>query len=118
MTIFAAIRLNNCIIYGKHHAECIKRAVEEFGFETPIGTRTGGFLTNTYRFVFREEAKQIAVRAGQVTAHRLNSNRVFVSEEIWSEETNGCCHYDPEKGYQVKLSASALVMGRRKKQWQ
>ncbi len=100
MILYAAIRINNCIIYGKQHSDLIRRAVKDFGFDTPIPTRSGGFLTNKYRFVFREEAKQIAVRAGQVPESRLESNRVFISEEIWHDNDNW--YYDKENGYSLK----------------
>ena len=98
--IFAAIKLNNTIIYGKNHAECIRRAVEEFDMPTPVNaTRYGGFLTSKYRFVYREEAKLIAVKAEQIRAFRADTTRVFLSEELWSKESGGIHSYDPDKGY-------------------
>ena len=103
MIIFAAIRLNNTIIYGKDHAECIRRAVKDFGFDTPIPIRSGGFLTNKYRFVFREEAKYIAVKAGQVPAGRMDSNRVFISEEIWADDAKIKHTYDENDGYRIAV---------------
>ena len=99
--IFAAIKLNNSIIYGKNHAECIRRAVEDFKFDKPIPTRSGGFLTSRYRFVSRGTAKNLAVRAGQIPMDRLGGNRVFTSEELWSKESGGKHSYDPAKGYFV-----------------
>jgi len=97
---FAAIKVNNCIIFGKHHAECIKRAVTELGMTPPIhATNDGGFLTSKCRFVLREEAKLLAVLALQVPAERADNPRYFLSEELWSKESGGIHMYDPDKGY-------------------
>ena len=97
---FAAIKINNCIIFGKDHAECIKRAVKEFKFDTPIPTHASGFLTNHHQFVSRIEARGIAVLACQVPIERNSSNRVFISEEIW--HNNEDWYYDEDQGYKLK----------------
>ncbi len=101
--IFAAIKVNNCIIYGKHHAECIKRAVKDFGMKPPIATNTGGFLTSKFRFVSRAEALYIACDAKQIRLQRISSmaKRLFTSEEFWSKRSGGIHSYDPDKGYFV-----------------
>ena len=99
--IFAAIKLNNTIIYGKQHSDLIKRAVEEFKFDTPIPTRSGGFLTSKYRFVSRGMALHIAYDAEQLPVARIKSDRVFLSEELWSKQEGGLHSYDPDKGYLI-----------------
>lgn len=97
--IFAAIkRTDKCIIYGKHHAECIAKS--------PFGTcKNGsvqGFLTSELRFVGREEASKIAYMRGQISSWK--KGQILMSEEIWSKEmSNGSYEYDIEKGYVKKV---------------
>ena len=97
--IFAAIKLNNCIIFGKDHAECIKRAVNMFVSTGQVEQRMQGFLTSKFRFVSRGSAKLMAVKAEQVPAFCVHTSCVFTSEEFWSKESGGIHSYDPEKGY-------------------
>ena len=94
--IFAAIfRLDNCIVLGKDHAECIKKS--------PFGTcktRRQGFLTSKYRFVLRKEAAKIAFDAGQID--KYENDQIIFSEEFWCETDGGKYDYDEREGYVLK----------------
>ncbi len=95
--IFAAIkRTDNCIIFGRDHAECIKKS--------PKGTckmenrKLGfGFLTNKLRFVSRKEAARIAYEAIQID--KWEDGQMLISEELWSEAPGGKFRYDETFGY-------------------
>ncbi len=99
LIIFAAIRVGKCIIYGKHHAECIKRAVEELKITDRVEARGQGFLTSKYRFVHRAEAAQIAIAAEQIDCRRKPI--VLTSEEFWNEKLGGKHVYDSVCGYMI-----------------
>jgi len=91
--IFAAIkRKDNCILYGRDHAECINR--------TPLGLVSDvkqGFLTSTFRFVGRDEALTIALEARQL--QYPESGAGLISEMLWHKKTGGRFDYDAEAGY-------------------
>ena len=73
------------IICGRRHHNCISIFSKMFGF--PYDDKTSklkkterqGFLTNTDRFVEREEAAQIAFEAGQIKQHKI----VLYSEDLY-----------------------------------
>jgi hypothetical protein len=94
--IFAAIlRLDNCIIFGKDHAECIQKS--------PPGTCITirqGFLTSKYRFIKRKEAAWLAFQAGQID--KWKDGDILLSEELWSEISNGRFDYDEKVGYVLR----------------
>ena len=63
-----------------HHYHCRRKAMRE-----AVGTITiqsEEFITNTKRYVSREEALNIATKAGQVNDRNSHSTRLF-SESIW-----------------------------------
>lgn len=61
---------------ARHHH--IIHAFASYNRKTLILPSQQGFLTNTGRYVGREEAKQIAIQAGQVTE--------TVHDELYSED--------------------------------
>lgn len=81
--ILSAIRLSDKQVVvdlqpqSRHHN--IIRQLAEMGFETPIKGEQG-FITSTGRFVTRHQAKNIALKNGQIKktiAYRLTS------EDLW-----------------------------------
>ena len=99
--IFAAIlRLDNCIVFGRDHAECIQKS--------PPGTCitiNQGFLTSKYRFVKRKEAAKIAFDAGQID--KWKDGDIILSEQLWSD--GGKYEYDSKVGYIIVKDLSHLV---------
>lgn len=90
---FAAIlRRDNCIVFGKDHAECVRKSPP-----CTCKTRTQGFLTNKYRFVLRKEAAKIAFDAGQID--KWHYGAIIFSEQLWCEESGGKHKYDAKRGY-------------------
>ena len=73
------------VICGRRHHNCISVFAKMVGFpydENGLAlreTERQGFLTNTDRFVEREEAAQIAFEAGQITQHKI----VLYSEDLY-----------------------------------
>lgn len=82
------------IMLGKSHADCIHKA-HHTGLKASQGARAQGFMTSKGRYVEREEAAKIAVKAKQV-----NPNIDFLfSEDLWSKHSGGSYEYDYVKGY-------------------
>jgi len=77
--IASAININGAIIVWKHHCDCIKSAVESWIGKAPIRSSWQWFYTSKFRFVFRDEAKDIAVMSWQCWA--TNSELLF-SEDL------------------------------------
>lgn len=73
----SAVLHEGSIYTGKRHPDAIRLAVEKTG-KKPIN-RELGFVTNTGRFVSREEAAKIALSAGQITEAK---DKLF-SEDLW-----------------------------------
>ncbi len=97
ITHAAILRTDNCIVFGRDHADCIKRS--------PYGTCKGdrlqqGFLTNKFRFVRRKEAASIAFQAGQID--KIESDQALISEELWCPRSGGKFAYDEREGYVLK----------------
>jgi hypothetical protein len=73
------------VICGRRHANCISMFAKMVGFPYDENanalrkTERQGFLTNTDRFVEREEAAQIAFEAGQIKQHKI----VLFSEDLY-----------------------------------
>ena len=69
-------------VFGNSHSECIRRFVE---LDLPVVKRNmdkekQGFWTTNNRFVERKEAKEIALKAGQISS---NYNKdILYSEDI------------------------------------
>lgn len=75
----AAIRVGDQIFYGKRHSDCIFLANRING--EPPRERIEGFLTDMGRFVDREEAMDIAIKAKQVS--RDHSGTRLFSEDLY-----------------------------------
>jgi hypothetical protein len=78
------------VISGHRHSQCIDimkslgqlRSVQ-FGPDS-VGETVQGFLTNTNRFVDRQEAMKIAILSGQVLESKLINPRVgLFSEDLY-----------------------------------
>lgn len=73
------------VICGRRHHNCIGIFAKMVGFPydengiTLMRTERQGFITNTDRFVEREEAAQIAFEAGQIKQHKI----VLYSEDLY-----------------------------------
>ena len=73
------------VICGRRHHNCISLFAKMVGFPYDenglklMNTEEQGFLTNTDRFVSREEAAKIAFNAGQI---KKETNRLF-SEDLY-----------------------------------
>lgn len=73
------------VICGRRHHNCISMFAKMVGFpydenaHALMRTERQGFLTNTDRFVEREEAAQIAFEAGQIAQHKI----VLFSEDLY-----------------------------------
>lgn len=93
----AYIRNDGITTKGKSHSDIIKIC--------PYGTcKTGsisGFIDSDDKFVDRFKAYKIAVRAKQVKLERMKpTNRVYLlSEDIWSNVSNGDWTYNEFLGY-------------------
>ena len=57
---------------GKNHAECLSKLKS---------ASRQGFITNTNRFVTREEALEIAIEAGQ-SIYKHNPKSILLSEDL------------------------------------
>ena len=101
---FAAIlRSDNCIVFGRDHAEC-------FSSRVPIGDYVNlqqGFLTNKFRFVLRKEAAKIAFDAGQID--KWEDGDVIVSEQLWNKNSGGKYEYDKKMGYHIEIDCTGKV---------
>ena len=92
----AYIRNDGVLATGKSHYEIIHNS--------PKGTckagSVSGFVDNYNNFMTREEAYQIALKAGQLVLDKIVKNGEYLlSEEIWSDRENGQWTYDEKKGY-------------------
>jgi hypothetical protein len=77
----AAIELNGSIYTMPRpfrHGHIIYMMVHEYMLPAPINGRQN-FVTNTHRFVTREDAAVIALHAGQIKGHR----KQLFSEDLW-----------------------------------
>ena len=73
----SAVLHEGSVYTGKRHGDAIRAAVEATGKKPVTGKQ--GFVTNTGRFVSREEAVKIALAAGQITEAK---DKLF-SEDLW-----------------------------------
>lgn len=100
ITYAAYIRNDGVTTKGKSHADIIKIC--------PYGTcKTGsisGFIDSNGKFVDRFEAYKIALAVGQLQPEKMEpKNRIYLlSEDIWSNVSNGDYDYDEEQGYVLK----------------
>lgn len=82
------------IFMGKCHADCFNQ-MRGVGVPLPKGSVNQGFVTNLGRFVPRDRAMEIALKAGQVS---YDAN-FLISEMLWHERDNGKYKYDSIRGY-------------------
>lgn len=93
----AIIRSDDVLVEGKSHSDIIN--------SSPMGTcKDGsiqGFIDTKGHFVSREEAYKIALEAGQLMPEKMvpKSRRWLMSEDIWSNVSNGDYDYDEKLGY-------------------
>jgi hypothetical protein len=79
---------NGIVVCGHRHSHCIDIVKTLSNLRTVkispdgVGETIQGFLTNTNKFVDREEAVLIAVNANQIINEYYNSNMLF-SEDIY-----------------------------------
>jgi len=93
--IYAAIkRSDRCIIFGKHHSECIQKSPKG----TCLSGSVQGFITNLWRFVDREDAFRIAFNAGQIAEKPVDGSGL-ISEMLWSKRDGGKFNYNHHYGY-------------------
>jgi hypothetical protein len=70
------------VVCGRRHHNCfITRAILQ-GFENHLDN-TQGFLTNTDRFVTREEAYVIAIKSNQFKKKKSAIGNMLFSEDLW-----------------------------------
>lgn len=81
----AAIQHTQVICTGRNHAECLAQLPLQRDKTLDIQ----GFLTSRGRFVSRDVAYDIAVRAGQIQTD-LHKDRILYSEDITCNKTNTC----------------------------
>lgn len=86
-----------CIIYGKTHAECMRKSIREFKIPEHCPQCNQGFLTDNMRFVSRHKASEIAIAAGQID--KKFRNKTLISEHFWSKDLGGKHIYDSVLGY-------------------
>lgn len=81
----AAIRFNGVVVTlpppARHH-NCI-RAAHDVGYENWRPEHEQGFVTDTGRFVDREEAARIAVAANQLIERAMRHPLGLFSEDVW-----------------------------------
>ena len=87
------------IFLGKYHADCFYQ-MRNIGIHPPQGSFNQGFVTNLGRFVPRDRALDIAVKAGQ--CEKGSADRL-ISEMLWHENDGGKFNYDSINGYTLKL---------------
>lgn len=86
------------IFLGKCHADCFNQ-MRGIGVHHPKGSFNQGFVTNLGRFVPRNRALDIAVKANQCT----EIGDSLISEMLWHENDGGKFNYDSINGYTLKL---------------
>lgn len=78
---------------GKHHGICLQTSPPDTCLK---GRDAQGFLTDKGRFVGREEAAEIAFKAGQID----EQPSILFSEHMWHRVYKGRHKYDTVNGYQ------------------
>ncbi len=83
---FAAIRYKGEIFTGPVHSAAWVLMTEKYPKAVITDEREDGFMTSTGRFVKREEALDIADKAGQLEHERIHSLGGLLSEDLKDEE--------------------------------
>lgn len=87
---WAAIQFDDKVYVGRNHSECIAVIFKQTGKrqadarERPVQ----GFVTNTGRFVEREEAGRIAITVGQIDDLKHHRTQLF-SEDLLKDKQYG-----------------------------
>lgn len=89
----AVILKDGRIFTGKHHGDCIKKALEN-NAPIPITQKQQGFIDEDGNFLTRIEAGEVAFKSGQIKNNPKGNT--ICSERIWHY---GPCDYSDDKGY-------------------
>lgn len=74
------------VICGRRHSDCYG-TIFIFDEKTTKIPHTQGFITNTDRFVDREEAYKIAFEAKQIKDEKFSDEPTLISEDLyWNEK--------------------------------
>ena len=84
------------IFLGKCHADCFLQ-MRNVGVPEPQGSFNQGFVTNYGRFVPRNRAFDIAVKANQVSD--FGGGHSLISGMLWLDEDGKKYKYDSIRGY-------------------
>ena len=95
------IRFAGCVIFGKDHDECVKKAVKKFRILKNYSQSDKGFLTSKLRFVSRQEAMEIAVTVGQIS--KSIRGRTLFSSHFFDKNLGGKHIYDSVLGYIIPV---------------
>lgn len=87
------------IFIGKCHADCFRK-LEGVGLRHFHKAEGQGFVTSKGRFVFRDKAATIALKAKQID----KDAKLLFSEDLWSPVENGKYNYCEIKGYVLKTT--------------
>ncbi len=79
MIVASAIYHKDVIFTGFRHNDIIHYLVK-LGYPTPIPNHEQGFVTDAGDFLYRPEAKEHALKCGQITSTISN---VMTSEDLW-----------------------------------
>lgn len=78
----AAVRVGKNVYTGRRHGAAIHAAISA-GEEAPITSKMQGFVLDTGEFVSRHEARNIAIRCGQIFHRKDRNGKPLISEELW-----------------------------------
>jgi hypothetical protein len=78
--VAAAIKRDGKTVTGPRHYICISRAVDLYGWKTPISYDEQGFVDQNGIFYTREEAKGIAIASKQIP---ITFTGVLCSEDLF-----------------------------------
>lgn len=81
----AAVIFNGELYTGIMHADALEQIEEKYMFWPDTSSYTAGFLTNTDRFVSREEAQKIAAAADQVREEGRNEESLLAENIKWTK---------------------------------
>lgn len=84
------------IFLGMSHADCVLQ-MRNVGVPEPMGSFNQGFVTNYGRFVPRDRAWDIAMRADQISDY--SGGHSLISEMLWLDEDGKKYKYDSIRGY-------------------
>ncbi len=80
--VASAILFEGKVYTGKRHDNCIRTIINETGVKKVGGQHPQGFVTDTGRFITREEGAKLALASGQIKELKFNTKKLF-SEDLW-----------------------------------